>query len=392
MKTKDEVTSMDQKIKPGNRRRTFLWIALWLLCLGLLGVVLVYLLWVRPNLSKPLSASLDLSTGQTEAAPLSLDQPLDPGTGTPGNGTAPALPASGDPVTPQSPVEVPAYIAPTIPPGKEPVCGDDAEWMVLLVGVDYLGDDYLYGLADVIRLARIDFVNLTVNMVALPRDLIVQIPEGRLVNIEDPIKLNQAYLFGTMGMGHYKGSGYGAGSLAEVIQYNFGVSADHYGVINFVTFVKFIDTIGGIEVDLPNYVDDRPQAFFPAGKQTLSGSQALSLARIRMKYSDAFRVNNQTLILQAVVRRLLQPENLVRIPKLVDEFKGSALTDLSLEQISTLVCFAQKFDTANLRTYSVPEELIRSDRAYIPTLSDESFVYRWDVSLIDWLHASLITE
>jgi len=110
-----------------------------------------------------------------------------------------------------------------------------------------------------------------------------------------------------------------------------------------------------------------------------------------MKYSDAFRVNNQTLILQAVVRRLLQPENLVRIPKLVDEFKGSALTDLSLEQISTLVCFAQKFDTANLRTYSVPEELIRSDRAYIPTLSDESFVYRWDVSLIDWLHASLIT-
>lgn len=87
-----------------------------------------------------------------------------------------------------------------------------------MVGIDYRGDGYLYGLADSIRLIRIDFVNMTVNMVALPRDLIVEAPEGRFT-APDPFKINQAYLFGTPGMGHYLGSGLGAGALSEVIYF-----------------------------------------------------------------------------------------------------------------------------------------------------------------------------
>ncbi len=40
---------------------------------------------------------------------------------------------------------------------KVPLCGDDNEWMVLAVGIDYRGQDYLYGLSDIVRLVKIDF-------------------------------------------------------------------------------------------------------------------------------------------------------------------------------------------------------------------------------------------
>ena len=54
-------------------------------------------------------------------------------------------------------------------------------------------EDYLYGLADEIRVVRVDFVTPKVTVLALPRDLWVEIPE-----IEDAYgithgKLNQAY-------------------------------------------------------------------------------------------------------------------------------------------------------------------------------------------------------
>ncbi len=88
---------------------------------------------------------------------------------------------------------------------------------------------------------------MKVNMVALPRDLLVEAPEGRFTE-QNPMKINQAYLFGTPGWGGYLGEGIGANSLAEVIRYNFGVTPQHYAVVNFDTVINFIDAIGGVEV------------------------------------------------------------------------------------------------------------------------------------------------
>ena len=93
-----------------------------------------------------------------------------------------------------------------------------------------------------IRLAEVDFDNQTINMVALPRDLLVEIPADRF-KVPGPYKINQAYFFGTPGMQNYLGEGAGPEALNEVIEYNFGVSADHYLVINFQVFVDFVDFV-----------------------------------------------------------------------------------------------------------------------------------------------------
>ncbi len=218
--------------------------------------------------------------------------------------------------------------------GIKSSCSTDSKMTVLLVGIDYRGGDYLYGLADVIRLANVDFDQQSINMVALPRDLLVDIPADRF-KVPGPYKINQAYFFGTPGMLNYLGEGEGPAALNDVINYNFGVSADHYVVFNFSAVVDFINAIGGVDVNLPEPVYGGSQGDFPAGEQTLSGERALSLARIRENYSDAFRVGNQSLIIKAIFTKLLQPTMIIKYPILIGQFKDAILTDLPLDQLSS---------------------------------------------------------
>jgi LCP family protein required for cell wall assembly len=337
----------------------------------ILTTVLLYFLWFRPMITQPISAPLSLPTRvflvENEQDP--VDQ------------------------TPESPSNlpvVPVFIQPTKPPLAEPVCGDDLEWVVLLVGIDSREDGYRYGLADIIRLVRIDFVEMTVNMIPLPRDLIVEVPDGRFT-VQDPFKINQTYMYGTPGMPAYQGSGGGAGALAEAVQYNFGITVDHYVVINFKNFVAIIDAVGGVEVDLPGPVSDKILGDFPAGLQTLDGERALALARIRRGYGDSFRIHNQTLILKGLIKKMANPGMILKVPDLLNRFADGFLTDLSIEQMTGLeICTLRHFDTENLQAFDVPQELLTATHAYIPTLGGNSFVYQWGEDFVEWIHDSLI--
>lgn len=271
-----------------------------------------------------------------------------------------------------------------------PLCGKDREWIVLLVGIDYRSGDYLYGLADVIRVVRIDFTKPQINVVAIPRNLLVT-PPTRLA-VESPLLLNQAYFFGTEGMGYYEGSGYGAGSLAETISESFGVTPQHYLVVNFQAFEDFIDAIGGIEVDLPEVVDNLPESYFPAGVQTLNGAQALELGRIRKKYSDFVRINNQTIILKAIFERLKSPAILAQLPEIYAAVKDSVITDATPNQINSLICLLPKTGSEDLHFYSPSEDLFNAEMVYIPNLDTEMQIFRWDQVFLDWLNQSLFEE
>lgn len=360
-----------QQPAPKPRKRTSIWkiLGIILLTFVLLAGIL-YFAWARPAMKQPISKPLALPTMAV------------------GSG------AEWDLKPPTNLESLPVFDQPLRLPDENIVCGAEASWELLLVGIDYSNPDYLYGLADVIRLMHVDFVDMTVNMVALPRDLVVEAPEGRFSEA-NPMKINQAYLFGTEGWGGYYGEGNGANSLAEVIRYNFGVTPQHYAVVNFQTVVSFIDAIGGVEVDLPQAVYDPAPNLgnFPSGAQTLNGERALALMRIRTNYSDSFRVGHQNMVIKAVINKLMQPAMLVKVPGLLDQFKDGFLTDLSVEQIASLgICFLNNFEIDNLKSAQIPDELLSADRVYIPSLNGESFVYRWDQSTVDWIHQNLLTQ
>jgi LCP family protein required for cell wall assembly len=273
---------------------------------------------------------------------------------------------------------------------RTPVCGNQDELLILLVGIDYLGQGYLYGLADVIRLVRVDFTRPAVEVATLPRSLLVQVPPG--LNAPTPILLNQAYFFGSPGMQRYAGEADGAGALAETIQYNFGLAPDHYLVVDFTAFIDFVDAVGGVEIELPAPIDDSPRAYFPAGRQTLTGEQALNLARIRRKYSESVRIDHQTLLLRALLRKLQQPATLAKLPGLSERFLGVVLTDLNPHQIQDGLCMLRRLDSSQVDFHSPGAELIQLGWAYVPSVSQPMNIYRWDAAFVYWLYDKLWFE
>lgn len=301
------------------------------------------------------------------------------------------------------PLDLPATATPTenfdvseqnteepVDEGPPPVCGDVDEMTLLLVGTDFRGSNYLYGLADVIRIIHIDFTLPQINLVAIPRMVLIEDP-GPNLEVATPVLINQTYLFGTQGMGHFSGSGYGAGSLAETLQTNFDVNVDNYFVINFATFVNFIDSIGGISVTLPAAVDAEPLASFPAGTQWLTGEKALILARTRKNSSDNVRIDHQSLIIQGILERLSDPTVFTNLPDVIDTFSSAVMTDLSPAQIQTGLCMLGKVDPTSIQYFNPGEDILTYGRHYIPTVSKEMYIFYWDQDFTDWIHASMIS-
>lgn len=106
----------------------------------------------------------------------------------------------------------------------QPKCGRPLTMTILAIGSDSRGTGYLYGLGDVIRYVRIDFVTPRVTVLEFPRDIWVEISELDPKHGIDHGKLNQAYLYGNRGMGYYHGPGEGPGLLARTLLHNFGAA------------------------------------------------------------------------------------------------------------------------------------------------------------------------
>src|ERR1044071_3109935 len=158
------------------------------------------------------------------------------------------------------------------------LCGAPPVMNILAIGTDARGNNYTYGLADVIRLIRVDFVNPRVTVLEMPRDLWVEIPDiADNLNGQDHEKLNQAYLYGNPGFGYTDDPTQGPGLLARTLVLNFGTQIDHYAAVNMRTFEKIINAVGGIDVNLPETVDGRTatdtnkRLLFPSGTHHLDG-------------------------------------------------------------------------------------------------------------------------
>jgi len=371
MNNSENASSLEQ-----NKHTKSKWIILGVVIgLAVVGLIL-YFVWLKPLLNKPISEAIS----QPDITPAELPTSVDPE-------ESPSQESEQTPITIAELREKKEIaLAQKMNP---PACGDQKELMILATAIDYRGSDYLYGLADVIRLIHIDFTVPRVSVLALPRGLLVQIPTERITNVEGPILLNQAYLFGTQGMGHYQGTGFGAGALADTIYYNFGVDVDQYVVLDFAAFTALIDRVGGVKVDLPAPVDDRPKAFFPAGKQTLDGEEALQLARIRTKYSDNVRIDNQTIIIKAFIDKLRQPATLVRLPALADEMMDAVLTDAMPNQIPVGICLLNNLDNEDIKFYNPSSELITGGKVYIPTVGGNMDIFHWDSDLVEWIFEKL---
>lgn len=335
---------------------------------AILVIMVAFLVWIYLTVwRQPLGPSLDTSTSYKL-----------PPTWTPD----PALSSPGTDSIPYA-LSAPAGVTKTI--GK---CGGASPMYILVIGSDSRGENYLYGLADFIRLVRVDFVNPKVTVLEFPRDLWVQIPDiADNLNGQDHEKLNQAYLYGNKGFGYTDDPAGGPGLLARTITLNFGTQIDHYAAVNMRTFEKIVDAVGGLDVTLPETVDGRTtedtsqRLLFPKGDHHLNGTQALTLARIRIDGVFS-RASNQDRVLCALKDKITSPQVIPDLPALIQSFQGSVQTSLSPEQLSQLACLGTQLDSRNIVLSSFPQELFGQDRVYDPVFEKSVFVWNVDYNVL----------
>lgn len=278
-------------------------------------------------------------------------------------------------------------LAPTNTPVKNFSCGGPPSMIVLGIGSDSRSDSYLYGLGDVIRIIRIDFIHTKVTVLEFPRDLWVEIPGlTEHLNGQSHEKLNQAYLYGNPGYGYYDGPGEGPGLMARTLALNFGVTPERYIAVNMRTFEKIIDAVGGVKVDLPKGLDGRTSSdrskrlIFPQGPQTLDGEQALTLARIRSNGLN--RAENQNLVMCALQEKLTSPGIISRIPALIKSFQGAVQTDLTPEQVTQLGCIGTRLKGEDITFVSFPQELFKGTRVFDPVFDGRVFIWEVDYAVL----------
>ncbi|MET9534561.1 MULTISPECIES: LCP family protein [unclassified Streptomyces] len=177
-------------------------------------------------------------------------------------------------------------------------------------------------------------------MVSLPRDSNVTIPSykgsdsGKLYpNTGRQTKLNAAYAED------------GPELLVRTVEYNTGLHIDHYAEIGFDGFASIVDAVGGVQLDIPQAFKDKDSgADFPAGKQTLNGSQALAFVRTRHAFaaSDLQRTKNQQKFLSALASQTATPSTILNPFKLYPVM-GAGLDTVIVDKDMSLWNLASMF-------------------------------------------------
>ncbi|MDO5334804.1 MAG: LCP family protein [Coriobacteriia bacterium] len=212
---------------------------------------------------------------------------------------------------------------------------------------------------DSMILTRVDPQNKHITMISIARDLKTDMGE------HGTQKINAAYTFG------------GPAGAIKTISELAGVPISHYAEIDFDAFKEVVDALGGIEVTVPVDIDDKHvDDKIKAGKQTLNGSQTLSLCRSRHTYDklgdgDALRTANQRMVLSAIMKKVLSSD-LPTMMNTVNTMVGYVTTDMSASYILGL---AQQFNgidvDKNVYTASTPKTSERQNGVW------------WDILLED---------
>ncbi len=221
-------------------------------------------------------------------------------------------------------------------------------------------------------------------VIDFPRDLWVEIPGISDHHGITHGKINQAYLFGNPGMGYYDGPGEGPGLLARTLDHNFGLRVDHYLALDMQTFVRLIDTLGGVDVKVDSPINlnnpkntPDPKLSLGEGTRHLDGETALLLATNRIPNTFT-RMKNQRMILSALREKLLSPELIPQLPGLMARFIGSVQTDLSLSDINSLICLVQAVTKENIQAESIPQDMFTANVTYDQYRNVTTFIYEAD--------------
>lgn len=262
-------------------------------------------------------------------------------------------------------------------------------------------------LTDTVILANVNLDTKTVNLISLPRDLWIPQIEA---------KINTAYVKGQAKDGR------GIELSKAVVEKVTGKAPDYAIIVDFEGFVKVVDALGGIEVDVERTLDDyeypiagkeddlcgapeekleelatassQLEVFpcryehihFDPGEQTMNGETALKFVRSRhgegAEGSDFARSQRQQKILGAVKDKVLSLGMLLNPVKIFNVYnivKGNVFTDIPEEEYDDFIKVAQDMKDVTIKSYvvSTGNEAVEEYGLLENPIPSEEYGYQW---------------
>ncbi|MDO5292460.1 MAG: LCP family protein [bacterium] len=239
------------------------------------------------------------------------------------------------------------------------------------------------GRSDVIIIVTVNTNDKTLKLTSIMRDTYVQIP-GYQDN-----RINSAYRTGDIPL------------LEKTLKMNFNIAVDGYIKVDFDSFAKIIDRLGGVELTLTaeeadwlnesNHVLDKASRNLTAGTHRLNGAQALGYSRIRkIKTVDGItndfgRVWRQKLLLTKLFNDY-KDQSLTKIVSIAPDILSLITSDLPESKLISLAMTAIDLNVNQIETLCVPvngsyeSKLIRKMAVLVPDLEENiaainSFIY-----------------
>lgn len=207
---------------------------------------------------------------------------------------------------------------------KKPASGiSSGAQNILFLGSDKRPDEPAR--ADTILLVRANGREKTFSQLSIPRDTLVDIPEY------GEGKINSAYAYG------------GPALMISTVEELTGIPIHHYVELDFSGFPPIVDSLGGVEIDVPAVIDsqypsgtDWTQVHFDAGPQHMDGERALVFVRVRYSDDDFQRMERQQKFMEALQKKFTSSGTLARMPLIAPDMVGNITTDLSTNDILRL--------------------------------------------------------
>jgi polyisoprenyl-teichoic acid--peptidoglycan teichoic acid transferase len=215
--------------------------------------------------------------------------------------------------------------------------------------------------ADLLMMAKLDFVNNEVKILSIPRDTKAAIP-----GFPDS-KINSAEEKGGPQL-----------TEATVLQ-DYNIPTDHFVALDFPGFEKAINVLGGVDLTVDKKMDyDDNWGYLHIhllpGYQHLNGNNAMGFVRFRHSDSDLIRTKRQQALLAALKIKLDQPLTFVVLPTLINIMNDSSATDLTDSQKIAIAMFL----------HGVPHDSIEMQT--LPSIEGGYYVYT------DWPKAAPVIK
>src|SRR5699024_8237394 len=129
---------------------------------------------------------------------------------------------------------------------------------------------------------------------------------------------------------HYYG---GPKATVDSVEKFLNVPVDYYARVDFNAFIDVVDTLDGIEYDVPFEISEMDSndvegaIHLMPGEQTLNGEQALALARTRKYDSDIERGKRQQQIVKQISKKAISISSVLKLDNLIDAVGDNLTTN-----------------------------------------------------------------